>query len=463
MKPTLFFQLALAGFALVASPVAARTPTPAEQPAPLVTLDYYRLENGLKVVLAPDANAPTTTVAVYYGIGWRIEPKGRTGFAHLFEHLMFQGSANLPKGEYDKLISGNGGSLNGSTRWDYTNYYQVVPSHVTQTVLWAEADRMKSLAITADNLKNQQDVVKNEVKVNVLNQPYGAFVWLDMPQVAFSNFYNAHNFYGDLEEIDAATLDQAKAFHETYYTPNNAVLVVAGDMDKAQVKSWVQTYFGNIPARPRATLPDLSEPPQTAEKRAERTDPLAPKPGLQVAWRVPPRHTDDFYAMGLIEDLLSSGDDSRLVQRLVRDKGLTDSVSGGINPFLGSQFSYNGPMLMTYGLIHDASVAPEMILKEIDAVIEDLRTKPVPESDLKRIRTQLRSSFYDLISSSNRFGLVDLLASFALFDDDPGKINTIEARFAAITPEQVRKTAAKYLARDQRTILIVKPGAEPHP
>lgn len=463
MKPTLFFQLALAGFALTASPVAARTPTPAEQPAPLVTLDYYRLENGLKVVLAPDANAPTTTVAVYYGIGWRIEPKGRTGFAHLFEHLMFQGSANLPKGEYDKLISGNGGSLNGSTRWDYTNYYQVVPSHVTQTVLWAEADRMKSLAITAENLKNQQDVVKNEVKVNVLNQPYGAFVWLDMPQVAFSNFYNAHNFYGDLEEIDAATLDQAKAFHETYYTPNNAVLVVAGDMDKAQVKSWVQTYFGSIPTRPRAALPDLSEPPQTAEKRAERTDPLAPKPGLQVAWRVPPRHTDDFYAMGLIEDLLSSGDDSRLVQRLVRDKGLTDSVSGGINPFLGSQFSYNGPMLMTYGLIHDASVAPEMILKEIDAVIEDLRTKPVPESDLKRIRTQLRSSFYDLISSSNRFGLVDLLASFALFDDDPGKINTIEARFAAITPEQVRKTAAKYLARDQRTILIVKPGAEPHP
>lgn len=461
MKLTLFFRLALAGLALTASPVAARTPTPAGQPAPLVALDYYKLENGLKVVLAPDANAPTTTVAVYYGIGWRIEPKGRTGFAHLFEHLMFQGSANLPKGEYDKLISGNGGSLNGSTRWDYTNYYQVVPSHVTQTVLWAEADRMKSLAITAENLKNQQDVVKNEVKVNVLNQPYGAFVWLDMPQVAFSNFYNAHNFYGDLEEIDAATLDQAKAFHEAYYTPNNAVVVVAGDMDTAQVKSWVQTYFGSIPARPRAALPDLSEPPQTAEKRAERTDPLAPKPGLQVAWRVPPRHTDDFYAMGLIEDLLSGGDDSRLVQRLVRDKGLTDSVSGGINPYLGSQFSYNGPMLMTYGLIHDASVAPEIILKEIDAVIEDLRAKPVPESDLKRIRTQLRSSFYDLISSSNRFGLVDLLASFALFDDDPGRINTIEARFAAITPEQVRKTAVKYLARDQRTVLVVKPGAEP--
>jgi zinc protease len=255
-------------------------------------------------------------VAVYYHIGFRIEPKDRTGFAHLFEHMMFQGSTNLGKMEFIRLSRATAASLNGSTRFDYTNYFQVVPAHVLETVLWAEADRMRGLAVTQENLVNQQGVVKNEVKVNVLNQPYGGFPWLDMPQHANENWYNAHNFYGDLADLDAATLEDVQAFFDTYYAPNNAVLVVAGDFDEADTRAgWIERYFGGIPARPQPARPDISEPRQEAEKRHRYVDPLAPRPALAWAWHVPQRGTPEHYAMGLIDQLLLQGEDSALWRR----------------------------------------------------------------------------------------------------------------------------------------------------
>jgi predicted Zn-dependent peptidase len=213
-----------------------------QQPAPAVKvpIEYHKLENGLKVVLSRDTSSPTAVVAVYYNIGFRIEPKDRTGFAHLFEHLMFQGSEHLGKNAFISLVQSNGGVLNGSTRFDFTNYFEIVPAHTLETVLWAEADRMRGLKITQENLTNQQGVVKNEVKVNVLNQPYGGFPWLDLPQHANTNWYNAHNFYGDLEDLDAATLEDAQKFFDTYYSPNNAALVVTGDIDTAQALGWIK-------------------------------------------------------------------------------------------------------------------------------------------------------------------------------------------------------------------------------
>jgi zinc protease len=185
-------------------------------------ITYYKLPNGLRVILSPDSTAPTVVTAVYYRIGFRVEPKDRTGFAHLFEHMMFQGSRNLGKMEFIRLVQQNGGVLNGSTRFDFTNYFELLPSHKLETALWAEADRMKGLAITDENLKNQQDVVSNEVKTAILNQPYGGFPWLWMPQYANSNWYNSHNFYGELRDIEAATLADVQAFFKTYYAPNNA-------------------------------------------------------------------------------------------------------------------------------------------------------------------------------------------------------------------------------------------------
>jgi zinc protease len=191
-------------------------------------VEYYKLPNGLKVVFSEDHTAPVVTVAVYYKIGFRVEPKDRTGFAHLFEHMMFQGSANLGKMEFIRLVESNGGILNGSTRFDFTNYYETLPSNKLETALWAESDRMRGLAITDANLKNQQGVVGNEVKVNVLNRPYGGFPWLDPPQIANTNYYNAHNFYGDLKDIEAATLSDVQEFFKTYYAPNNAALALVG-------------------------------------------------------------------------------------------------------------------------------------------------------------------------------------------------------------------------------------------
>jgi predicted Zn-dependent peptidase len=201
-----------------------------------IEAQYFTLPNGLKVVLAREASAPTVTVGVYYGIGFRIEPRNRTGFAHLFEHLMFQGSQHAPKGTFIGSITNAGGVLNGSTRFDYTNYYQVVPSNALESILWLEADRMARPVINKEVLENQQGVVANEVKVNVLNQPYGGWPWLDMPQLANENWHNAHNFYGALEDLAAATVEDATQFFNSFYRPNNAVLIVVGDIDYAQAR-----------------------------------------------------------------------------------------------------------------------------------------------------------------------------------------------------------------------------------
>jgi predicted Zn-dependent peptidase len=423
-----------------------------------VPVTYYKLPNGLKVALSRDTTAPLVVVGVYYNIGFRIEPRNRTGFAHLFEHLMFEGSKNLAKGEFDKLIEGNGGVMNGSTRFDFTNYFEVVPSHALETMLWGEADRMKNLTVTEETLKNQQGVVGNEVKVNVLNQPYGGFPWLDMPQYANKNWYNAHNFYGDLKDIDAATLSDAKSFSQTYYAPNNAALALVGDFDEAQAKKWVEKYFGSIPASKLPPKPDLSEPRQEAEQRFSRTDKLANKPALGIAYQMPPRLTPEHFAMVLLDQMLIEGDDSMLTQELVKKRGYTDSVDGGIN-LLGSQFNYNGPMLWIASLIHDSSVKPDQILAAADPIIEALRQKPVTKELLDRSMVKLRSQYYQSLTQFGGFGKADLLASFALFDDNPALINSLEDSLRKVTPELVLKTAQEYLRPTNRTVLVVEAGA----
>jgi predicted Zn-dependent peptidase len=264
-----------------------------------VPVEYYKLQNGLKVILSVDKTAPTVVVAMYYNIGFRIEPKDRTGFAHLFEHMMFQGSTNMPKGEFDKIIERNGGVNNGSTRFDFTNYFEIMPSHMLEPILWVEADRMAGLDITQASLTNQQGVVKNEVKVNVLNQPYGGFPWLDMPQYANENWYNAHNFYGDLADLDSAKLEDVSSFFKTYYAPNNAAISIVGDFEMADAKKWIEKYFAAIPQVALPAKADISEPRQEKEKRFTKEDKLANKPAVAVAYKMPERNTPEYFAMGL--------------------------------------------------------------------------------------------------------------------------------------------------------------------
>jgi zinc protease len=439
--------------ALAATALAA--PAPKSADSFNVPVEYFKLPNGLKVVFSPDHSTPTVALGVYYNIGFRIEPRDRTGFAHLFEHMMFQGSQNLGKMEFIRLVQQNGGVLNGSTRFDFTNYYEVVPANQLETVLWAEADRMKGLAINEDNLKNQQGVVGNEVKVNVLNRPYGGFPWLDMPQYANTNWYNAHNFYGDLKDIEAATLPDVNQFFKTYYAPNNAALAVVGDFDPVEARKFVEQYFSSLPVSPAVAQPDLSEPRQEKEKRASKIDPLAKRPALAVAYHMPDRNTPEYYAMGLIDQLLVQGDDSLLYQELVKKRAFSGEVSGGIN-MLGNMFNYKGPMLWTVSLIHDSASKPDDIVNAMESVIAPLRTKPVDQALLDRALVKFRSSLYDDLGALNGFGRADMLASFALFDDNPSRINDIEAQLRKVTPALVQKTAAEYLRSDNRTVLVVE-------
>lgn len=422
-----------------------------------VPVTYYKLDNGLKVVLSPDKTAPIVTVAVYYNIGFRIEPRDRTGFAHLFEHMMFQGSQNLGKMEFVSLIQKNGGILNGSTRFDFTNYFETVPAHKLETMLWAEADRMKGLKINQDNLTNQQGVVKNEVKVNVLNQPYGGFPWLDMPQYANKNWYNAHNFYGDLADLDSAKLEDVNAFFKTFYAPNNAVLVLSGDFEIADAKKMIDKYFSKIPSSKLPPKPDLVEPMQEKEQRFTKEDKLAKKPALAVAYKMPERNTTDYYAMGLIDQILGQGQDSKLYQLLVQKKGYTSGVGAGINIGLGNMFDYNGPMLWISNVTYDSTVSSNQILEQYDNAIADLNN--ITQEDVDLALVKMRSFLYDAMGAQFGLGKVNLLASFALFDDDPAKINRLESEFKKITPAIIKQTAQKYLNPKNRTILIIEPKA----
>jgi zinc protease len=444
---------------LIPAGMLASTPAPDTVGSSSFTVPvvYYKLPNGLRVALSPDHSAPTVAVAVYYRIGFRVEPRDRTGFAHLFEHMMFQGSQNLGKMEMIKLVQQNGGTLNGSTRFDFTNYFEIVPANKLETMLWAEADRMRGLAVTEDNLKNQQGVVGNEVKVNVLNRPYGGFPWLDMPQYANSNWYNAHNFYGDLKDIEAANLPDVQQFFKTYYAPNNAALAIVGDFDPADARKMIAKYFANLPAAVKIKEPDLTEPRQEKEKKATKVDQQAKRPALAIAYHMPERNTPEYYAMGLLDQILLEGDDSLLHQELVQKRGMTGTVEGGIN-LLGNMYDYNGPMLWTASLFHDNNVKDDDILAAIDSVIEPLRSKPIDQKTLDRALVKLRSDFYDQVGQFNGFGRADLLASFALFDDNPQRINSIEAQFRKITPALIQKTAEEYLRPTNRTVLVVEPG-----
>src|SRR5436309_10315952 len=237
-----------------------------------VPVVYYKLPNGLKVIISEDHVAPVVTVGVYYNVGFRVEPKGRTGFAHLFEHMMFQGSANVKKFEHAKYVEANGGNTNGHTDFDYTNYFETLPSNRVETGLWLESDRMRSLDISEENLKNQENVVSEEIRVNVLNQPYQLFEWTDLWENAFQNWNNSHNGYGDLAEVNAATIQDVRNFFKTFYAPNNAVLTIVGDVDANEVKKMVEKHFASIRAQPQPPKSDLTEPAQTQEKRVKPKD-----------------------------------------------------------------------------------------------------------------------------------------------------------------------------------------------
>jgi len=427
-----------------------------------VPVESTTLANGLRVVISPDRSAPVATVGVYYQIGFRLEPRGRSGFAHLFEHMMFQGSEHAGKMEHIKLINSSGGLLNGSTAYDVTNYYEAVPSNALERVLWLEADRMRALKVDDENLRNQRDVVKEEVRVNVMNKPYGGFPWLDLPPIAYRNWPNAHNFYGDFDDLDAATLDDVQKFFHTYYAPNNAVLLMLGDVDPETGFKFAKRYFEDIPPHAMPPRVDDSEPPQTEERRGEVPEKFAQLPAMAIGYHAPQRGTPDWLAAGLLDRALHGGRAGRIYRRMVLEREIAIDTAGGIHYSSGDLFDYNGPTLMVTAIYHKPEYSVAQTIAAYDEIMAEIKDRGVSESELEQVKVKFRSDYFSMLeggmgSYMPRFGLMHLLACFTLFENAPGRINTVLGDFLGVTPSQVRDVAQKMLAPTQRAVLIRKP------
>jgi zinc protease len=423
-----------------------------------IAMEYTTLSNGLKVVIAPDTSAPVVTVGLYYKIGFRLEPQGRSGFAHLFEHMMFQGSANAPKMQHIKLINSSGGLLNGSTHYDVTNYYESVPSNALDRVLWLEADRMRALKVDDENLRNQRDVVKEEVRVNVMNQPYGGFPWLDLPPVAFRNWANAHNFYGDFADLDAADLADVQAFFKTYYVPNNAVLLVLGDVKADEGVALAQKYFGDIPAGPLLPFADPQEPEQKQERRGEVEEKFGTLPAMAIGYTIPERRTTDWCAMALLDQALHGGRAGRMYRELVLEQQIAVEADGGIDDIFG----YNGPTQMVTRILHKPEYSAEKTLAAFDAVIGEIQEHGISEDELEQLKVKWRSDYYSTLEGGRggmpRYGLMHLLACFTLFDNQPQLVNSILDGFLAVKRDEIQAVAKKYLRPANRAIVFRAPA-----
>jgi zinc protease len=416
------------------------------------------LKNGLRVVVVPDTTAPVVTVGVYYKIGFRLEPQGRSGFAHLFEHMMFQGSENAPKMQHIKLINSSGGVLNGSTMYDVTNYYEAVPSNALERVLWLEADRMRALKVDEENLTNQRDVVKEEVRVNVMNQPYGGFPWLDMPPVAFRNWANAHNFYGDFADLDAASLVDVQKFFKTYYLPNNAVLLILGDVKPEEGLALAEKYFGPISAGAPPQFADPTEPAQKEERRGNVEEKFGTLPAMAIGYVLPKRRTPEWHAMVLLDQALHGGRAGRVHRELVLEKQVAVEADGGLDDVFG----YNGPSQMTTRILHKPEYSAEQTLAEFDSVLGEVQEKGISQEELDQLKVKWRSDYYSTLEGGRggympRYGLMHLLACFTLFDDDPHLVNTVLDGFLAVKREEIQEVAKKYLRPENRAIVFRAP------
>ncbi|MBB2946142.1 putative Zn-dependent peptidase [Actinoplanes lutulentus] len=426
-------------------------------PATKYPVERFTLGNGLRVVLSPDRSAPVVGVAVVYDVGIRSEPEGRTGFAHLFEHLMFQGSANLEKLAHFRHVQGAGGSFNGSTHLDYTDYYEVLPSGGLERALFLEADRMRGPRLTEENLRNQVDVVKEEIRVNVLNRPYGGFPWLKLPPVMFTTFANAHDGYGSFEDLESATVEDAQGFFDRYYACGNAVLSVAGDFDVAQATAMIERHFGGVEARPAPVLPDFDEPGLTAERRETYIDRIAPLPAVAGAWGVPDPigHFDRYLPYSVLAEVLTDGDASRLVERLVqRDR--TATTLGGYIGFMGDEYQVRNPT----ALLLQAHLPPGgdagKVLQTIDEELDRLVTDGLKPGELDR--TQARMATRLLQSTDDVLGRAQPMAVLELQRGRPGLLNELPKLISEVTGDQIVAAAAT-LRPENRASVEVIPGA----
>lgn len=424
---------------------------------PEYPIERATLDNGLRVVIAPDRGVRAVGVAVHYDVGFRSEPQGRTGFAHLFEHLMFQGSESLPKLEHFRVVQSSGGIFNGSTHFDYTDYYQVLPAAGLERGLFLEADRMRAPMITAENLANQVDVVSEEIRLNVLNRPYGGFPWILLPPVLFDTFANSHNGYGAFEDLRAATVDDCADFFERYYSPANAVLTICGDVEPGMALDLAGSHFADVPYRPAPPRGDFGEPGPSSVRRAQHVDPMAPAPALAIGWRLPDpvAALDQYLAFVLLGSVLSEGESSRLQSAIVTP-GLATQMWAGPG-LMGGPLDARDPDVFVLGALHTPAVSADELISLATEQIAAIATSGVEPAELQRAVIRFcAASFreHDSISARTRtIGALELLHGRAEL------LAELPDRIAAITGDAVAAAAAA-LDPDHCAILEVVPGKD---
>jgi zinc protease len=435
---------------VVAGALSGRTSMARDVVLSKLDLHETKLANGLRVVLVPDHSAPIYAICVTYNVGSRDERPGRTGFAHLFEHMMFQGSENVGKGEHFTVIFNNGGTMNGTTNEDRTNFFEALPKNQFDLGLFLEADRMRSLNITQANLDNQRKTVQEERRQGIDNQPYGR-ASLDLDNLSYDNFAYKHSTIGSMSDLDAATLQDLSEFFRIYYAPSNAVVTIVGDFDPDEALAAVRKYFGSIPRQPAPPRVDLSEELHYGERREVIYDPLARLPQLDIAYHIPAGNTPENYAGQHLATILGQGESSRLYQHLVKDKQLASKVSAYAESRIGtSQFSISANPR--------PGVAPEDLERAIDEEIASVIRAGVPPEELAKAKTQLLRRFIEQRRSD--LSTARLIGQYAVYFDDPQLINTVVDKQEAVTTGQVDAVAKKYLVKDQRTVVVTLPGAQ---
>ena len=408
-----------------------------------------KLKNGLRVLLVEDHNAPVVSVAITYDVGSRNEHSGRTGFAHLFEHMMFTGSQNVGKNEYSLWIDTNGGGNNATTNEDRTLYFATVPSNQLDMILFLEADRMRALDVTQDNLDTQRNAVQEERRRGLDNQAYGK-TGEKFQETMYDNFAYKHSVIGSMEDLNASSLQDVKDFFRIYYAPNNAALALVGDFKSDAALSKIKNYFESIPSQPAPGAVDTTEPQQTAERRFTVEDPLARLPQIIIGFKGIVANTPDAYAMQVLNQTLSTGQSSRLYQKLVKEKELVTGVFGSLNAMRG-----NGDYQLT------ATLAPGKKIEDVEAVINEeiarLQHEPIADWELAKAKNSSRRSSIQALQGS--LGTAIRLTQFAVFYNDPNLINSQFDKLDAVTKEDVQRVANKYLKTTSRTVGITMPQA----
>lgn len=409
-----------------------------------------RLANGLRVITVEDHNAPVIAVDVTYNVGSRNERQGRTGFAHLFEHMMFKGSENVGNGEIYYLIFNNGGTMNGTTNEDRTTYFEALPANQLDLALYLEADRMRSLVINKANLDNQRNAVQEERRLGVDNQAYGKSNEIQQALI-YDNFAYKHSVIGSMDDLNAASVEDVAAFFKSYYAPNNAVLAVVGDFKTADALKKIKEYFEKIPRQPDPPAVDMTEPEQKAERRADVEDGLARLPQVDLAFKAVTGNTADFYAMQVLSTALQSGQSSRLYQALVRDKQLVQNVGGFMDEKRGIGALYTTATVRSGIKTADVEAA-------IYAEIERLKKEGIADWELQKAKNTTRRNFINSMQSSLSRALN--LSIWTVYYNDPNLINTRLSKVAAVTKEDVQRVATKYLTAENRTVVVTMPKAK---